>query len=83
MRAVEVPGQIDAKHHIQGHSAGWGAARAGAVDRMIPGEAETTTDALTAAMNAVCAEVNTSLRSLCGPVWRGKVWVTCGVKRAT
>lgn len=61
MKAVEVLGQIDAKHHIQ----------ATVPDEVLPGpvrlivlipeEAETTTDALTAAMNAVCAEVNTSL----------------------
>ena len=61
MRAVEVTGQIDAQHRIQAQVSAdlpQGPVR---LIVLIPEEEKPTTDALTAAMNAVCAEVDTSL----------------------
>ena len=61
MRAVEVTGRIDAQHRIQAQvppDLPQGPVR---LIVLIPEEEKTTTDALTAAMNAVCAEVHTSL----------------------
>jgi hypothetical protein len=60
MRAVEVMGQIDAQHQLQAQVPSdlpQGPVR---LIVLIP-EETTTTDALTAAMDAVCAEVDTSL----------------------
>ena len=75
MRAVEVMGEIDTQHQIQARvpeSLPPGPVR---VLVLIPEEEDTgmaeparqDTDALTAAMNAVCAEVDTAL----DPAWAG------------
>ena len=61
MRAVEVTGQIDAQHRIQAQVPAdlpQGPVR---LIVLIPEEEKPTTETLTAAMNAVCAEVDTSL----------------------
>jgi hypothetical protein len=60
MRAVEVIGQIDAQHQLQAQVPP--DLPQGPVRLIVLSPEETvTTDALTAAMDAVCAEVETSL----------------------
>jgi hypothetical protein len=61
MRAVEVIGQIDDQHQVRAQIPAdlpQGPVR---LIILIPEENETTTAALTAAMDAVCAEIDTSL----------------------
>ncbi len=71
MRAVEVLGQINAQHQLQAQvptDLPQGPVR---LIVLIP-EETMTTDELTAAMDAVCAEVNTSLEpAFAGAVRRG------------
>lgn len=67
MRAVEVIGTVDAQHQIQATvptEVPQGPVR---LIVLIPEEGTSTTDALTAAMDAVCAEVDTRLE----PAWLG------------
>ena len=62
MRAVEVMGRIDAQHQIQAQvptDLPQGPVR---LIVLVPEDARTS-DALTAAMDAVCAEIDTSLES--------------------
>ncbi len=61
MRAVEVIGTVDAQHQIQATVPAEVPQGPVRLLVLIPEEEATTTDALTAAMDAVCAEVDTSL----------------------
>jgi hypothetical protein len=61
MRAVEVIGTVDAQHQIQATVPAEVPQGPVRLIVLIPEEEATTTDALTAAMDAVCAEVDTRL----------------------
>lgn len=61
MRAIEVIGSVDAQHQIQATVPAEVPQGPVRLLVLIPEEEATTTDALTAAMNAVCADVDTSL----------------------
>lgn len=66
MRAVEVIGTMNAQHQIQATVSAEVLQRPVRLLVLIPGEGTSMTDALTAAMDAVCAEVDTRLE----PAWR-------------
>jgi hypothetical protein len=61
MRAVEVIGTVDAQHQIQATVPAEVPQGPVRLIVLIPEEEATTTDALTTAMDAVCAEVDTRL----------------------
>jgi acetaldehyde dehydrogenase (acetylating) len=61
MRAIEVIGSVDAKHQIQATVPAEVPQGLVRLIVLIPEEEATTADAITAAMDAVCAEVETSL----------------------
>jgi hypothetical protein len=61
MRAVEVIGTVDAQHQIQATVPAEVPQGPVRLIVLIPEEEATTTDALTAAMDVVCAEVDTRL----------------------
>jgi hypothetical protein len=61
MRAIEVIGTVDAQHQIQASVPAEVPQGPVRLIVLIPEEAAVTADALTAAMNVVCAEVDTRL----------------------
>ena len=61
MRAVEVMGTVDAQHQIQATVPAEIPQGPVRLIVLIPEEEATTTDVLTAAMDAVCTEVDTRL----------------------
>ena len=72
MRAVEIIGTVNAQHQIQATVPAEVPQGPVRLIVLIPEEEATTTDALTAAMDAVCAEVDTRLEpALLGATRRG------------
>jgi hypothetical protein len=67
VRTVEVTGTVDAQHQIQATVPAEVPQGPVRLIVLIPEEGPNTTDALTAAMDAVCAEVDTRLAS----AWQG------------
>lgn len=61
MRAVEIIGTVDAQHQIQATVPAEVPQGPVRLLVLIPEEAAATTEALTAAMDAICADVDTSL----------------------